>query len=336
MNRITAAELERAVISLFRAEGLSDAHAQRMATILVGASLDGIDTHGVRLLDTYCKELRGGRAKAQPQLKLASAFPAIGSLDAGHALGVVAGYEAMQIAVERAKVCGIAAISVRNSNHFGAAGQYAKLAAQEGLIGLVFSNSNALVAPFGGTVAMNGTNPLALVAPGLGEEIFYCDMATSQVAYSRVVHFLDQGLELGSGWAQDELGQDSSASRRVSCLQPLGGYKGQGLAMMVQVLTSVLAAMPFDAQMPHVYGEDKSEPGGVSHFFIALQIEGFCPLALFRQRLSELLESFRQTPAKGPEAVIVPGDKEKRTRLERQLLGIPLSEKERTLLKDHL
>jgi ureidoglycolate dehydrogenase (NAD+) len=140
------------------------------------------------LLETYVMELQGGRCKANPQFKFSDTLPAAGLLDADDALGVVAGNEAMKLALSRAGTYGISAIAVSNSNHCGAAEYYATLGAEAGMIGLAFANSDALVAPFNGAVALNGTNPIGMAAPGVGDEMFSLDMSTSQISFLRALH----------------------------------------------------------------------------------------------------------------------------------------------------
>jgi LDH2 family malate/lactate/ureidoglycolate dehydrogenase len=168
MHLINASQVRSGIEELLQSNGLSAEHAADVADALIETSLDGIDTHGVRLLPTYLREIEGGRANRTPQFRVRGRFPAAGVFDADDALGAVAATAAMREAMARAATCGVAAIAVANSNHFGAAAHYAKLALQRDQIGLVLSNSDALVVPFGGMLPMNGTNPLAMAAPGVG------------------------------------------------------------------------------------------------------------------------------------------------------------------------
>lgn len=200
MQRYDAHAVHAAMVALMRDRGLPPAHATDVADALVDASLRGIDTHGVRLLDFYLKEIEGGRAKKHPSFRITGDYPAAALFDADDALGVVAGAAAMREAIGRARKAGIAALAVSRSNHFGRADYFARMAASAGQIGLVFSNSDALVVPYGGVVPLNGTNPLAMAAPGLGEDGFHLDMATSQTAYSRVLLALRHGRRSSLAW----------------------------------------------------------------------------------------------------------------------------------------
>jgi len=336
MQRFSAVQVHGAIVAALIGLSLSEAHAKDVADALIDASLRGIDTHGVRLLHSYVKELEAGGAKAKPIFKIDGSLPAAALFDADDALGVVAGTAAMREAIRRARSAGIAAIAVSHSNHFGRADYFARMASAAGQIGLVFSNSDALVVPFGGAKALNGTNPLAMAAAGVDSDGFYLDMATSQTAYSRVLHALRHGLPIAPGLATNQEGHDLSQGGELGALQPLGGVKGQGLGMMIQILCTLLSNMPFDAELSNLYCEPYDTPRLISHFMVAIEISAFVDPAVFRTRLSELLTLFRESKATGAAAVKVPGDVEREAQAERLLGGIPLDEEDVRLLRPYL
>lgn len=316
---VPAEHARLAIQQLLVSRGLSFEHGKDVADTLVETSLLGIDTHGVRLLPTYLRELEDGRANAQPQFRLSGKFQATAVLHADNALGVVAANAAMREAIERAARLGIAAVAVADSNHFGAAGHYARMAARKNQIGMVFSNSDALVRPAAGSVALNGSNPIAVAAPGMGDDGFFLDMATSEFAYSRLMQTLHEG--------------SPNASR---VLAPLGGYKGQGLGTMVQILCAVLTRMPFDADLSHLYTEPFTTPRQIGHLMLAIELEAFVDPDEFRARVSQLLTAFRESPQTQDETVMNAGDREQAIRRRRLFDGIPLAEKEYALLAPHL
>lgn len=336
MRRYEARAVHGAMTALLRDNGLPTDHATDVADALIDASLRGIDTHGVRLIDFYLKEIRGGRAKRQPSFRIDGRFPAAALFDADDALGVVAGAAAMREAMRRAREAGIAALAVSRSNHFGRADYFARMASAAGQIGLVFSNSDALVVPFGGAVPLNGTNPLAMAAPGVDDDGFYLDMATSQTAYSRILQSLRHGLPVASGLATNQDGHDLSQGGDLGALKPLGGIKGQGLGMMIQILCALLSNMPFDAELSNLYREPYDTPRQISHFMVAIEIGAFVDPAVFRVRLSDLLAQFRETRPAGEAPVRVPGDLEREAEAERRHMGIPLAEEELALLSGYL
>lgn len=305
--------------------GVSEEHAGWVAAGLAEASLRGVDTHGVRLFPTYLAELDGGRAAARPRIERVGGGRTAVLLDAGGALGVVAGLAACRELVALAKEHGAAAVAVRNSNHFGPASCYSLHLARHDVLGLACTNSDALVAPFCGTGALLGTNPLSVAAQGVGEDHFCADLATSQVSYSRVRNFRQHGRPLEPGWAVTADGGDAAPFGEVAALQPLGGYKGEGLGMLVEILCAVLTGEPFDHELSHFYGEPYDRPRRVAHFFFGVDLAAFGPVDAFRARLSRLLATVRAQPGAGGVQVLVPGDPEALAAAERRQGGIPLS-----------
>ena len=320
-NPVAAAELAAVMRRALAVRGLAEEHVAYVSEGLIEASLRGIDTHGVRLFETYLNELDGGRSLAKPSFTWLGDRPAAKTLDAGNALGLVAGRVACEEAVRLARVSGIGAVSVRRSNHFGAASVYTLAMARAGVLGLSFSNSDALVAPHFGRRPLFGTNPMSLAVQGEGEEMFCADFATSQVSYSRVKAYRAQGKPIEPGWAITE-------NEELLALKPLGGHKGHCLGMMVEILCALLAGMPFDHQLSHLYDPPYDEPRRVSHLFLALDLEAFGSASAFRQNLNDLLEQVRSEPAEEGEKVIVPGDLEKVSTTQRLAQGSPLSEGE--------
>jgi ureidoglycolate dehydrogenase (NAD+) len=337
VKTVPAADLDRVMRAALLRRGLSDEHAGWVVDGLLETSLRGIDTHGVRLFSTYLAELDGGRARARPELAFVTAESggrrAARLLDAGHALGLVAGRAACAEAVRLARENGVGAVAVRNSNHFGAASVYTLEMARQGTVGLAFTNSDALVAPFHGLRPFFGTNPVSIAAQGEGDDLFCADFATSQVSYSKVKHHRASGLPLEPGWALTIGGEDAAGdgSAEISALQPLGGgsgHKGHCLGMVVEILCALLAGMPLDHELSHLYSEPYDAPRQVSHLFLALDVAAFQDPAVFRAGLSRLSALVRRQPAVEGERVLVPGDPETATAAARSLDGIPLDERE--------
>lgn len=331
MTRIPAERLARIMEGALRRRGLPDEHVGYVVDGLVEASLRGVDTHGVRLFPTYLAELDGGRSRARPEMRWLGSAAAARVLDAGHALGIVAGRVASDEAVRLARDHGVGAVAVRNSNHFGPASCYTLAMARQGALGLALTNSDALVAPYNGRLPFFGTNPISLAALGEGEDLFCADFATSQVSYSKVKRYREQGLPLAPGWALTPDGRDAAAAGRhdggadaVGALQPLGGHKGECLGMMVEILSALLAGMPFDHELSHLYAPPYDEPRRVAHLFIAFHLPAFGDPGEFRGRLSGLMGMVRAQPAAGDERVVVPGDPESAAAAERRQHGIPL------------
>lgn len=338
LKRVRAEDLARVLRAALDRRGLPAQHAEWVVNGLVETSLRGVDTHGVRLFRTYLAELDGGRARARPEMRWLGSARAARLLDAGGALGLVAGRTACAEAVRLAREHGVGAVAVRDSNHFGAAAVYTLEMARQGTLGMAFTNSDALVAPFGGLRPFFGTNPISLAAAGEGEDVFCADFATSQVSYSKVKRAREDGRPLAPGWALTPAGEEAAgAAAEVGALQPLGGHKGECLGMMVEILCALLAGTPFDHELTHLYGEPYDEPRRVAHFFLALDVGAFREPAAFRgdlSRLTSLVRGQEARPGEGVERVLVPGDPEAESAAERRSAGIPLDEEEWAWLQD--
>lgn len=326
MKIVTTEKLRRPMVKALLRRDLSEEHAAFLVDGLLQASLRGVDTHGVRLLPTYLAELDGGRSRAQPEMRFVGSARGARVLDAGHALGPVAAMTAAREAVRLAEEHGASTVAVRNSNYFGASSQYTLEIARHGMIGISFTNSDALVAPIGGTRPLFGTNPISFAAQGDGDDLFCVDMATSQAAYTRIKQHREKGIRLEKGWAVGPDGRDASEDgvTEISALLPLGGHKGQCLSMMVEILCCLLADMPFDHELTHLYDEPFDTPRVTSHFFLALNVASFQPLARFQARLSGLMQLVRAEGEVAGTTVIAPGDLETQAFLERSEQGIPV------------
>ena len=316
-------DIEAAIFRKLSKFNLSQQHIEYMQYGMVEASLRGVDTHGVRLLKCYLKELAGGRSNALPNFALKKVKAATAVLDADNALGIVAGVTAMNSAIEIASEQGIGLVTVKNSNHFGAASVYSLQAARKGFIGISLSNADALISPFNGTEAMFGTNPISIAAPADNGEFFCLDMACSQVSYSKVLSHLRESKEVPESWMHQ-----STEEGKPGVLKPLGGYKGAGLAMAVELLTAALTGSPLDQELSHLYVPPYNEPRKVSHLMIAIDISSLIDERIFKGALHLLLESVRNSQQANDSnlKILVPGDKEQTEFIHRTENGIPLEQ----------
>jgi ureidoglycolate dehydrogenase (NAD+) len=214
-------------------------------------------------------------------------------------------------------------VSVHSSNHYGAAGIYAARAARAGMIGLSTTNADPLAVPFGGARKALGTNPIAFAAPTEGG-VFVLDMATSQVAANKVFNARDEGRAIPEGWAVDESGAAITDPDEFYAVVPLGGYKGYGLALMVEILSGVLTGAGVTHGVAGLF-DNLDRPQGLGHFHLALDPERTVGRERFASVLAALLEELRAVPpAPGFAEVLVPGDPEELAERERRAAGIPL------------
>ncbi len=325
MFRIDAGRLRPLLHARLRALDVDPVGAGHVVDSLLQTSLRGVDSHGIQLFPHYVRAAAAGRVCARPQPKLARTAPATARLDADHAFGHHAGALAIDAAVEIARETGLGAVSVRDSTHFGAAAYFGLRAADAGMIGLCFTNADALVKAFNAREPVFGTNPVCFTAPLLDEGPLCLDMATSLVSWNKVRNSRMAGTPLGEGWAFDGAGQPTTDADAAASLNPAGGYKGYGLGMMVEVLCGLLADGPVAKELLGMFTAPIEARRRLSHFFVALDIERFVPLARFRARLQGLVDSIRaMQPVQA--SVMVPGDPEKHAAVERARDGIPAAQ----------
>jgi LDH2 family malate/lactate/ureidoglycolate dehydrogenase len=322
---IQAEPLRRFCAAAFEGVGMADDDAATVADTLVEADLRGVHSHGVWWLITYTQRVRHGGINPQPDIRIVRETPVMVVIDADRAIGQVASVAAMRQAIHKAKACGVGVAAVRNSNHFGAAAYYALMAAQEGQIGFAVSDAEPSMAPWGGARAVVGNNPMAYAVPAGADYFIVLDMAQSVVAWGKIFLAAQRGEKIPSTWALNPAGEptDDPHAAMAGLLLPFGGYKGYGLAVIMEILSSVLVGATFGLGVPPM--TDLTAGQDVGHFFMALDIEHFLPQAEFQQRITTLLNEHRGVPlAPGVERVYLPGEIEHLKRVERLQSGIPL------------
>jgi ureidoglycolate dehydrogenase (NAD+) len=285
-----------------------------------------VDSHGIELFPHYVRALQGGRINPNPEFRT-TIQGATATVHADHGFGHAAGAEAMSVAVDLARTHGAGVSVVADSTHFGAAGYFGLAAAEAGCVGLALTHADSLMLSYGGTKPFFGTNAVCVAVPCAGEGPVCLDMATTQISWNRVRRAVDAEALLDPGLAADPHGRPTREPTEAAALLPIGLYKGFGLAMMVDVLCSLLTGMPYGPQLIRMYADPISERRHLGHFFAALDISKFTDPSVFASRLKEMVTAIRYEPVAPDFAgVMVPGDPEKATELERRDEGIPIPE----------
>lgn len=303
--------------------GVDQESSEHVMESLLQTSLRGVDSHGIQLFPHYIRAARAGRINIAPHMTIRSTGASTAILDADHAFGHRAGADAIDYAVDLASKSGVGIVSVRHSSHFGAAAYFALRAASRGFIGLAFTNADSLVKAFNARKAVFGTNPICFTAPLQNEGPLCLDMATSVVSWNKVRVRHASGLQLLPDWAYDGEGIPTTDPAAARSLSPAGGYKGYGLGMMVEILCGLLAGGPIGTEILTMYGAPIEARRSISHFLMAIDIGRFVDLDSFRSRLQSLVDRIRSMPAVA-DSVMVPGDPEKRSFVERSAAGIPV------------
>ena len=303
--------------------GLRADAAATVATALVAASRRGVDSHGVARVPIYAQRLRAGLVNGDPHPEVVARHGATALVDADHGPGQVAGVYATDLSVELAREHGVGVVAVRRSTHYGSAGFYAMRAAAAGMIGVSTTNSEPFVIPYGGTAHALGTNPIALAAP-TADGIFDVDMATSQVAVNRIINAREEGRRIPEGWAVDERGRTTTDPGEFYAAVPLGGYKGYGLAVLVEILSGVLPGAGVRHGVGRMY-EELDRKQDVGSFHLALDPDRFVGRDRFGEVLTGMLGDLKAIPpGEGVDEVLVPGEPEAREQERRDRDGVPL------------
>jgi LDH2 family malate/lactate/ureidoglycolate dehydrogenase len=314
--------------------GVPEDDAAIVGDVLVSADLRGVESHGlIRLASYYGSRIQKGYIDPKTPYKIVHETPSTALIDGGNGCGQVVSKKAMEMCISKAKNSGIAAISIKNSNHYGIAGYYAMMALEHDMLGLSFTNSQPLVAPTYGRTAVLGTNPISLAAPTNNAHPFVLDMATSAVAYGKIQLHEKLKEPIPIGWGVDEEGQPTSDPSKIKpgghgALLPLGGmeitagYKGYGLAVLVEIFCSALSGGCYLGQ---VGSPAKPNPTCVSHFFMAVNIDSFRPIFDFRNQMDDMIRLLKSSPlAVGRDEILVAGDKEFEYQRFNMEHGVPL------------
>jgi len=324
--------------SVFRALGVPEEDAAICTDVLMAADRAGITSHGVnRLKPFYYDRIRKGQQSPSTDLQVLRETPTTSVLDCNKGMGMVAGVRSMRMAMAMARDYGMGMVAVRNSTHYGIAGYYAKMAAKEGFIGLSGTNARPSVAPTFGTEGVLGTNPLAVGVPTDEDFPFLLDCAMSLAQRGKVEYYARMGKRVPPGWV---ISQDGSALTEPdeilralpegkAAMVPLGGpgeegagYKGYGLATVIEILSSALQGGAF---LKAVTGTN------VGHFFIAIDVSAFADPYEFRRSSGEMMRELRASrKAPGMERIYTAGEKEYLMELESEERGILLDRSQRS------
>jgi L-2-hydroxycarboxylate dehydrogenase (NAD+) len=328
--------LQRFAARVLEKAGLPAADAETAAALIVAADLRGIDTHGVAHLGPfYVTRLQKGFINPHPDIRVSSGAPSTAVVDGDNGMGFLVGHRAMAEATDRAAKTGVGMVAVRRSTHFGACSLYALEAVRNRMIGISLSSTGPIVVPPGARARGAGTNPIAIAAPGGSEGPFVLDMATSVVPGGRISDCLRRGQPIPLGWAVDNAGAPTTDPDAVfkggGGLVPLGSepklgaYKGFGLAVAVEILSSILSGAVASLLMP----TDPASAGNkCDHFFAAIRVDGFVPFADFARNMDDMARAYHGLPMAAPgQRLALAGEIENATERQRRAEGIPLHPK---------
>ena len=314
-------ELSRFISDALRAVGATADDAAAVADGLIWANLRGVDGHGVSRLSSYLAVIQRGDVDLRARPRLVRETAATFEIDSGGGFGPVAMIQALEIALERRQKTGSCFGLVRDTTHTGAVGRYAQWLAERGCVGIIMVAGPAFVAYHGARIASLGTSPIAIAVPSSRGPIVL-DMATSTISNGTILQARATGGALPPGTALTREGAPTTDPGQAEILLPLGGPKGSGLALMFELVASVLAAAPIQTR---ALGAQKARRLRQNCAILAIDVEAFRPLGEFVEDSDALAAILKALPRQqGFDEILLPGERSARTEAERRKSGIPI------------
>lgn len=327
----------------FKAAGVPQEDAEICAEILMESDRRGIESHGVnRFKPIYIDRIRSGILNPVTEFEIVRETPSTAVVDGHNGMGMVVAHRCMEMAVEKAKKCGLGMVAARNSTHFGIAGYYATMATKENMIGFCGTNARPSIAPTFGVENMMGTNPLTFGVPTDEEFPFVIDCATSIIQRGKIEYYSREGKPTPAGLVITNDGGTMTDSDEIltaltkgeAALAPLGGigeetagYKGYGYAALVEILSSALQAGSYMKMLTGIGEHGEKIPYPLGHFFMAIDTEAFMGAESFKKTAGNIMRELRASKkAPGQERIYTAGEKEYLTWLERRDKGVPVGE----------
>ena len=310
MSRFGLSGISEWARTLLTAHGMPATSAATVVESLAYAERRGIHTHGFIRLRVYLERLQAGGIIADAEPVIERRQGAVAIVDCANCAGAVGAMFATEVAADTARCNGISLVAGRNANHFGAAGFYAQTLADRGLLSIVVCNTDAVMAPAAGGRPVLGTNPIAIGAPSVGKLTPLLDMATSNIAYGKLIIAANSSLPIPLGWAIDRDGKPTTDPRAGldGALLPLGGPKGFGLAFMIDVLCA-LGDANVSPDVHPLYGE-RSIPQKLGFSIIAINPELLAGSTLLTSKLTRLIEAVHGATRNTEAVTMIPGEPE--------------------------
>lgn len=338
---LTYEQLWQFSYSIFRKINCPEEDAKLATNVLLSADLRGIDSHGVARLSGYVRLWEVNRVNSKPQVKIVHETPSTAVVDGDQGLGLVVAPQAMEIAIEKAKQVGTGWVAVKNSNHFGIAGYHSMMALQHDMIGMAMTNASPLVAPTFSVERLLGTNPICVAIPAGSQPPFVADFATTTAANGKLEILQRKNKEAPEGWIQKKDGSVSTNPHELKeggALIPLGSdrehgsHKGFCLGAWVDIFSAVLSGANYGPWVPPFVSflSPPADPvgEGIGHFFGAMRVDAFRPATEFKNHMDNWINRFRSAKTvEGQSHVIIPGDPERESEIQRRKEGIPMNPK---------
>jgi L-2-hydroxycarboxylate dehydrogenase (NAD+) len=326
-RRFPAAQVCRFLAAAFERLGLPGGDALVVAQLMTDAELQGSDGHGVIRLVPYARRIRAGGINLRPDIRVVQEKPAMALLDGDNGMGHLVMKKAAEIAMAKARICGIAWVGSRLSNHAGPASLYARMCQAQDMIGMYFAVGNANhLPPWGGLDMLLSTNPIAVAVPAGEEPPVVLDMATTVAAYGKVKAKAQRGEQMPVGWLIDRKGEPLTDPKRAEegFLMPIGGYKGYGLAMVVGLLAGTLNGAAMGSEVVD-FNKDDTTVTNTGQAILVIDPDAFGDVADFNARVDKLVRELRGAERMpGVDRIWMPGEQSHAKRIANLREGLAL------------
>ena len=329
MRYVKPDRLQAFIASAFQACKMAESNANQMAKLMTEADIGGQDGHGVFRLPMYIKRIRAGGMSVDPEIKVVSERSATALLDGGNGPGHLVMSRAADLAIEKARTCGVAWVGARYSNHAGPAFLYARMPLTHDMIGLYVAVGSANhMPPWGGTDLLLSTNPISVAIPSNARPDIVLDMATTVAAYGKVKTAADRGETMPEGWMIDKQGRPLTDPNRSAegLLLPIGGPKGYGLSLIFGLLAGTLNGAAFGKDVVD-FNADAKTTTNTGHFIVALDIAAFADVDAFKKQIDAIWDEMKSSERlPGVAEIRLPGERLASEIKNRMTNGIPMPE----------
>ena len=301
-------KLKSIVKKIFISHRLNKHHASICSNALINAELVGAPSHGLARLMMYCKRIQKKIINPRPKIKIKKISQSISHIDANNSIGFIAADIGIKTAIKSAKKTGIGLVAIKNSGHYGLSGYYAEQAVKKNLIVLCFTNAPPAIAPHGAKKSLFGTNPICFGAPTNSKIPFILDTSVSMINRGKIRRAIKLGLKIPSGVALDKFGKPTTDPKKAleGVQLPIAGFKGSGLAWMVDILSGVFTGGNHSGKVKDPF-DDFTGPQNIGHLFIVIKSELFVGKK-YNKRIEENIKTIKKLPKiKGVKEILYPG-----------------------------
>ena len=302
-------KLKSIVKKIFISHRLNKLHASICSNALINAELVGAPSHGLARLMMYCKRIQKKIINPRPKIKIKKISQSISHIDANNSIGFIAADIGIKTAIKSAKKTGIGLVAIKNSGHYGLSGYYAEQAVKKNLIVLCFTNAPPAIAPHGAKKSLFGTNPICFGAPTNSKIPFILDTSISMINRGKIRRAIKLGLKIPSGVALDKFGKPTTDPKKAleGVQLPIAGFKGSGLAWMVDILSGVFTGGNHSGKVKDPF-DDFTGPQNIGHLFIVIKSELFVGKK-YNKRIEENIKTIKKLPKiKGVKEILYPGE----------------------------